>query len=693
MGREFMTTAGDNPILDPSEDRLDRAPLAASLATQILHGDASEEGLVVSVLGPWGSGKTSFINLLRHNLNAERVPVLDFNPWMFSGSEHLVQAFFSELTAHVTLKLDLDDIGKLLDQYGDYLFAAPFVGSWAARLKLLLGMAGSWRRPQRSQIEVTRDKIRQALAQQKQPLVVVLDDLDRLTAEEVRDVFRLVRLTASFPNIVYVLTFDRHQVEAALEETGQAGRAYLEKIVQLVFDLPEISHEVLLDELTAAIDESLSGVDGLEPFDDHMRDVWASVLYHIIMPLMRNLRDVRRYCLSVRGTVVDLADEICLPDLLGLEAVRIFLPDTFAQLRDSVDVITSPLGSGVDPSESTEEAKQRVQEIVNSGASRRAVVEALLKHVFPEGGRPLTDMTFFGGSPSDWYQQRRVANTEIFRLYLERREGKKLGLQRLGDQALAAMGDAGAFQDCLQSLEPESLRHVIASLETHEGHFQPEQVIPGVTVLLNTWPTMPEHRGGFFDLDNRMVVWRVVLRLLRALDSPEGVSSAVDVILPQLETLSAQLLLITIIGRRKSADPLVSVQDVERFERSFRDRVRDATIDALAREPELLTVMYTTKKDASASEPELVISSDPKMTRAMLEASKHEVRTAAVGGSVKYTVHLHWETLVEFYDDEDVLRERIGELRAQRPEGLADLLELTDRYLSGDRPPEWPDDE
>ena len=234
---------------------------------------------------------------------------------------------------------------------------------------------------------------------------------------------------------------------------------------------------------------------------------------------------------------------------------------------------------------------------------------------------------------------------------------------------------------------------MIASLETHEGHFQPEQVIPGVTVLLNIWPTMPEHRGGFFDLDNRMVVWRVVLRLLRALASPEEVSSAVDVILPQLETLSAQLLLITIIGRRESADPLVSVQDVERFERSFRDGVRDATIGALAREPELLTVMYRSKTDASASEPEFVISPDPKMTRAMLEASKHEVRTAAVGGSVKYTIRLHWDTLVEFYDDEDVLRERIGELRAQHPAGLTELLELADRYLSGDRPPEWPDDD
>ena len=73
---------------------------------------------------------------------------------------------------------------------------------------------------------------------------------------------------------------------------------------------------------------------------------------------------------------------------------------------------------------------------------------------------------------------------------------------------------------------------------------------------------------------------------------------------------------------------LVSAQDAERFERSFRNRVRDATVDALAREPELLTVMYTTKKDASADEPELGISPDPKMTRSMLETAMQRIRNS-----------------------------------------------------------------
>ena len=691
MGWECMTLVGDNPIREPSEDRLGRAPLAASITEQILHADASE-GLVVGVLGPWGSGKTSFVNLVRYCLRAESLPVLNFNPWLFSGTEHLVQAFFSELTAHVRVRLGLDGVGEMLDDYGDHLSAVPFVGPWPARAKLLLRVTGFWQKPKKSQIEATRDKIGKALERQERPIIVMLDDLDRLTASEIRDIFRLVRLTASFPNIVYVLAFDRHHVEKALSQDGIAGRGYLEKIVQLVLDLPVISHEVLLDELTAAIDASLSDIDGLEPFDEHMTGVWASVLIHVIMPLMRNLRDVRRYCASIRGTVMDLAGEICLPDLLALEAVRLFLPDVFTQLRDAVDTVTAPLQARMEDPDAAEVARQRVNEVTKSGGSQRGVVEALLEHVFPEGGRRLPDRPFLGGPSHEWYQQRRVANTEIFRLYLERSEGQTLGLQRRGDQALSVMADAEGLRSHLQSLEPESLRHVIASLETHQGHFQPEQVIPGATVLLNTWPSMPEHRGGFFDLDNRFIVSRVVLRLLESLGTRDAVTSAVDEILPQLETLSAQLELITIVGHMESAGhQLVAVEDAERIESAFRDRVRDATADALASEHDLLPVIYRAKTDASPSESELVVPSDPRVTRSMLEASKHEVRTTSGSGQVWYTPRLHWDTLVEAYGDETVLNERIAELRTQHPEGLTDLLELAERYLSGWRPPAWPE--
>lgn len=76
---------GDNPIALPEEDTIGRNNFAQSFAKQMLSLDTSK-GSVVGVLGAWGSGKTSFINLARNELNQDNITILDFNPWMFSGT-------------------------------------------------------------------------------------------------------------------------------------------------------------------------------------------------------------------------------------------------------------------------------------------------------------------------------------------------------------------------------------------------------------------------------------------------------------------------------------------------------------------------------------------------------------------------------------------------------------------------------
>ena len=90
----------DNPITSPRHDALGRREAAKSFAQSVLRLDASD-GAVVGVFGPWGSGKTSFLNLVKHELEGESVHILEFNPWMFSGTEQLVQRFFIELTSSI----------------------------------------------------------------------------------------------------------------------------------------------------------------------------------------------------------------------------------------------------------------------------------------------------------------------------------------------------------------------------------------------------------------------------------------------------------------------------------------------------------------------------------------------------------------------------------------------------------------
>lgn len=232
--RSAGTVRADNPIRKPEDDALGRSKVARSFAEQVLSLDVSE-GVVVGVLGPWGSGKTSFVNLARERLEAGSAAILDFNPWMFSGAEQLVEAFFVELSSQLKLRTELAALGKDLEDYGEAFSGLgwlPLVGPWLDRGRAASKILAKILQRRKEGVGGRRAKVVQALAALDKPLVVVLDDIDRLTTAEVRDVFKLVRLTASFPNVVYVVAFDRARVEAALGEQGIPGRDYLEKILQ-----------------------------------------------------------------------------------------------------------------------------------------------------------------------------------------------------------------------------------------------------------------------------------------------------------------------------------------------------------------------------------------------------------------------------------------------------------------------------
>ena len=121
------------------------------------------------------------------------------------------------------------------------------------------------------------------------------------------------------------------------------GGDYLEKIVQLQFDLPSVLRELLRAKLFEALEGALP-----EARRTISTDAWRDIHADIVEPLIRNMRDVRRYTTAVRGTVTALEDWVEVTDILGLEAVRLFLPEVFQHLHAAVHAITFPMDSSSD---------------------------------------------------------------------------------------------------------------------------------------------------------------------------------------------------------------------------------------------------------------------------------------------------------------------------------------------------------
>ncbi|WP_412501729.1 P-loop NTPase fold protein [Shewanella chilikensis] len=695
MPEEELKTArisADNPITRSDEDALGRLKPASSFAEQVLTLDSSE-GVVVGILGPWGSGKTSFVNLSQSFLKESGVTVLEFNPWMFSGADQLVQSFFIELSAQLKLRPDLSEIGELIEDYGDTFSGLgwlPLVGPWIERGRVVTDLLAKALQRKKEGVKSSQNRVRQSLKKIDKPIVVILDDIDRLSTQEIRDVFKLVRLTANFPNIIYLLAFDRYRVEQALGEQGIPGRDYLEKILQIAIDLPAVPEHVLNTQIFNAIDGALADVENPGNFDS---DLWPDVFMEVIRPLIRNMRDVRRYAAAIHGTTRDIGGQVALVDVLALEAVRIFLPDVFHSLHTSVDGLTTTSG-GYGYREEPPELKNQIDNLVAKGGEHKESIRNLIRRLFPGGERHLGGSHYGGDWINRWLKERRVAHVDVLRYYLERVAGEKLLAFSDAEIAWSLITDKAEFETYLKSLPLDRLQDVISSLEAYEDDFADQHVIPGTVVLLNLLPQLPDRQRGMFDLDTRLVVGRVVYRLIRALKEPEAIEAAVKEILPQIRSLSSRQELITDVGYREGAGhKLVSEEAAKAFEVEWRAQVRSASPEELASETDLLRTMLLVKREADPDEPNLMVPNSTDITYGLLKSARSEVRGQSMGSrAVRLKPRLAWDILVNLYGDENVLRDRIDQLKVSPPNGIGDLLELADKYLSGWRPKDFGDE-
>src|ERR1043165_1116706 len=175
---ERAKVRADSPITDENEDTLARTTIARAFGGEILELDWSE-GIVVGVLGAWGSGKTSFINLARKEIESSSVAVIDFNPWMFSGAEQLLHSFFSEVAAQLRFRSTLSEVAESIEAYGETFSALswlPVLGPWIARGGTAAKAFNTITQRRKRGMGAMKARVEKTLTSLEQPVVVVLDD-------------------------------------------------------------------------------------------------------------------------------------------------------------------------------------------------------------------------------------------------------------------------------------------------------------------------------------------------------------------------------------------------------------------------------------------------------------------------------------------------------------------------------------
>jgi len=390
----------DRPIESSEFDHLGRALFACSLGEAIM-SYYQTESVVLALYGPWGSGKTSLINIaIEHILDfsskwekSKQPIVMRFNPWMFSNQNQLITQFFRQLKATLgkadTAQLS-KEVGETIEDYASFFEPLKYVPSLgtqlAGRIAIPVGRGlGGFlkKRGERkaADLEASKKDLHKILRGFERKLIIIIDDIDRLNKEEIRQIFQLVKSIADFPNIIYWLAFDKEVVLKALEDVQGNGLDYLEKIVQVPVEIPPIDPAELEKLLVNRLNVVLENLPK-ERFDSNY---WGNLYLSCIRYFFNNMRDVNRYINTFRFNYGLIQEEVNVVDLLAITAIQVFLPDTYSEIQEHKEIFAGVFGSWDGAKNKKEEATNECNRILESITYPpvRAVKEMLIR-IFPK---------------------------------------------------------------------------------------------------------------------------------------------------------------------------------------------------------------------------------------------------------------------------------------------------------------------
>ena len=300
----------DRPITKREQDRLGFGDEVDTLYQRIIERETTT-ALSIGINARWGDGKSSFINLMEEKFiqNKDRFIVIRFNP-RYSTYDTIQSAFFeilySELSKYDSrFKSSFNDYLRVIDVMTDHKY-----------LSALFQTSTLFNR------DSEKSRINDAIKRLKKRIIVIIEDLDRLTGDEIVEVFKLIDGNAAFDNLIFISAYDKRRINSLLESTDE-WTAFSDKFFTWERPLPLRSSQFLLDFLIPNLTSDL--IFSKEEIEEINRSIMVNATF--FTSYLKNIRDVKRYINLVKPSLKRIYKEVKLRDFLLIELVRYRYPD------------------------------------------------------------------------------------------------------------------------------------------------------------------------------------------------------------------------------------------------------------------------------------------------------------------------------------------------------------------------------
>jgi len=510
----------------------------------------------------------------------------------------------------------------------------------------------------------------ESLKGMKVPLLVVMDDVDRLTNEEIRLLFQVIKVNADFPKVVYLLLFDRSIVEKALQGFGGAsGRDYLEKIVQAGFELPKVDRSDLDRMFLSGLNQILSFEGANRTFDSER---WARLYIYGLKPIVKTPRHVRRF-LSAFSFAVGLfyreqTLEVNVIDLIAIEALRIFEPDLYHKLPERKGFLLGETALSLLRDEVKDDHNKEFERLIEVVVDEdRAAVTAVLRELFPLIDWLLKGYEVGQGFEGGWLREIRICHQDLFDRYFALLVPKGDVPQSWIDRLIGVAGDRTAMLEELSRLrESGRLDQALSRLESYASEIDMGVALPFVTALMDIGDSLQTRGLSLLEIGPDMTTYFTVYNylarekdskarghiLLGAIEATEGLFLPVMVVSSDLDRRE----------RRNPSPPLFDDEDLERAKKLCTDKIQRAASEGKLLASGLLHYLFRWRELAGDDAPRQYVGSliaSPEGALRFLKGVNQEARGPGVGEvrkSSRRIINLkHIEPFVDLRRLQDVL--------------------------------------
>ena len=378
----------DIPILSLSQDELGRTAIVHLMVDAIKNSMShSHPAMTMGVYGAWGEGKTSVMQMVKTELKAAHIETIWYNPWSVADEHQILMEFFSLLS---TFAFDDSTIPSAIENYGRLFLTSsvngsysPVVASYLTRLAQCLPESG------KNLLDIKTNISKRLMDSRKYP-VIFIDDVDRLSNNEIRIIFKLLRQIADFDNVTYVVGLDPAAVVDALYSSCSAsgdkfsrGREFLAKIIQVPIVLPSIDETILQDQLKKMLLEVAAD------FDIIVDSKSLQMVSENLSSVFTTKRSIVRFGNQLRFVLPSVYKETEFMDLCFMESLKYINEQGWLEVSRQKNNLLGIIPFIADEKE-RENAKYKaystaINAILYYFPERRAYVETVLRdHLFPK---------------------------------------------------------------------------------------------------------------------------------------------------------------------------------------------------------------------------------------------------------------------------------------------------------------------